>query len=76
MDALGACGYALGVNDYDKEVFNGDIGQIVKIDPLEREVTIQFDRREVVYDFGDWMKSRSLTPSRSTSPRDQNFRRS
>ena len=23
-------------NDYDKEVFNGDIGQIVKIDPLEQ----------------------------------------
>ena len=39
-------------NDYDKDVFNGDIGQIVKIDPVEREVTIRFDRREVVYDFG------------------------
>ena len=40
-------------NDYDKEVFNGDIGQIVKIDPLEREVTVRFDQREVVYDFGE-----------------------
>jgi len=40
-------------NDYDKEVFNGDIGQIVKIDPIEREVTIRFDQREVVYDFGE-----------------------
>jgi exodeoxyribonuclease V alpha subunit len=40
-------------NDYDKEVFNGDIGQIVKIDPVEREVTIRFDQREVVYDFGE-----------------------
>jgi ATP-dependent exoDNAse (exonuclease V) alpha subunit len=27
-------------------VFNGDIGQIVKIDPVEREVTIRFDQRE------------------------------
>jgi exodeoxyribonuclease V alpha subunit len=40
-------------NDYDKDVFNGDIGQIVKIDPVEREVTIRFDQREVVYDFGE-----------------------
>ncbi len=40
-------------NDYNKDVFNGDIGQIVKIDPMEREVTIRFDQREVVYDFGE-----------------------
>lgn len=40
-------------NDYDKDVFNGDIGQVVKIDPVEREVTIRFDRREVVYDYGE-----------------------
>src|SRR5881394_25946 len=40
-------------NDYDKDVFNGDIGQIVKIDPVEREGTIRFDQREVVYDFGE-----------------------
>ena len=40
-------------NDYDRDVFNGDIGQIVKIDPVEREVTIRFDQREVVYDFGE-----------------------
>ena len=40
-------------NDYDKDVFNGDIGQIVKLDPVERELTIRFDQREVVYDFGE-----------------------
>lgn len=34
-------------------MFNGDIGQIVKIDPSEREVTIRFDQREVIYDFGE-----------------------
>src|SRR5207342_1322670 len=28
-------------NDYEKDVFNGDIGQIAKIDPVEREVTIR-----------------------------------
>jgi len=40
-------------NDYDKEVFNGDIGQIVKVDPQEREVTVSFAPREVVYEFGE-----------------------
>jgi exodeoxyribonuclease V alpha subunit len=40
-------------NDYDKDVFNGDIGQVMKIDQIEREVTIRFDQREVVYDFGE-----------------------
>ena len=40
-------------NDYDKEIFNGDIGQIVKVDPMEREVTVRFAPREVVYEFGE-----------------------
>jgi len=40
-------------NNYDKDVFNGDIGQIAKIDLVEREVTIRFDQREVAYDFGE-----------------------
>jgi exodeoxyribonuclease V alpha subunit len=40
-------------NDYDKDVFNGDIGQIEKIDLVEREMTMRFDRREVVYDYGE-----------------------
>jgi exodeoxyribonuclease V alpha subunit len=40
-------------NNYDKDVFNGDIGQITAIDLMEREVTIQFDSRQVNYDFGE-----------------------
>jgi exodeoxyribonuclease V alpha subunit len=40
-------------NDYDKGVFNGDIGQISKIDSGQRELTVRFDRREVTYDFGE-----------------------
>jgi len=40
-------------NNYNKEVFNGDIGQIVKIDPLEQELTVVFAPREVVYEFGE-----------------------
>ena len=37
-------------NDYDKEVFNGDIGTITKVDVEERELTVLFEEREVVYD--------------------------
>ena len=40
-------------NDYDKEVFNGDIGRITRIDAESQEVTIAFDGREVAYDFTD-----------------------
>ena len=40
-------------NDYDKDVFNGDIGTIERIDPAEHEVTIRFDERSVKYDFGE-----------------------
>lgn len=40
-------------NDYDKDVFNGDIGFVTEIDPVEREVRIRFDQREVVYDYGE-----------------------
>jgi exodeoxyribonuclease V alpha subunit len=41
------------VNDYKKEVFNGDIGMIEKIDPVEQEVSVRFDERLVVYDYGE-----------------------
>jgi exodeoxyribonuclease V alpha subunit len=40
-------------NDYDKEVFNGDIGRIAAIDTEEQEVTVDFDGRQVTYDFSD-----------------------
>jgi exodeoxyribonuclease V alpha subunit len=40
-------------NDYKKEVFNGDIGTIEKIDPVEQELFIRFDDRLVTYDFGE-----------------------
>jgi len=40
-------------NDYDKDVFNGDIGRIVKMDESEREAVIAFDGREVTYDFNE-----------------------
>jgi len=40
-------------NDYDKEVFNGDIGRIAALRSEDRQVVIVFDGREVIYDFGD-----------------------
>ena len=40
-------------NNYDKEVFNGDIGRITGIEPENQEVTISFDGRDVPYDFTD-----------------------
>ncbi|MDB6173313.1 MAG: ATP-dependent RecD-like helicase [Chthoniobacteraceae bacterium] len=40
-------------NNYDKEVFNGDIGRIKSVNIEEREVTIEFDTRAVIYDFGE-----------------------
>jgi exodeoxyribonuclease V alpha subunit len=40
-------------NNYDLEVYNGDIGEVVKIDPVEQLMTVRFDgERDVGYDFG------------------------
>jgi exodeoxyribonuclease V alpha subunit len=41
------------VNDYEREVFNGDLGVIVAIDSEEQEVRVQFDQRQVTYDYAD-----------------------
>jgi exodeoxyribonuclease V alpha subunit len=40
-------------NDYDKDVFNGDIGRVVKIDEVEQEMMVRFDDRPVKYDFNE-----------------------
>ena len=40
-------------NNYEKEVFNGDIGNIEAIDPIEQEVSIRFDKRLIKYAFGE-----------------------
>jgi exodeoxyribonuclease V alpha subunit len=41
------------VNDYQREVFNGDLGTIVSIDLEEQEVVVQFAERQVSYDYAD-----------------------
>jgi exodeoxyribonuclease V alpha subunit len=40
-------------NNYDKSVYNGDIGIITSISHEESEVVIAYDERLVVYDFGE-----------------------
>ena len=37
-------------NNYDKEVFNGDIGTIVSVDVADRTLAVEFDNRRIVYD--------------------------
>ncbi len=40
-------------NNYDKEVYNGDIGVINNINEQDQEITINFYNRNVVYDYSD-----------------------
>ena len=40
-------------NDYDRDVFNGDLGLIEKINRVEQELVVNFEGRLVEYDFGD-----------------------
>ena len=40
-------------NDYDKEVYNGDIGFVTDVEPTEGELTASFDGRTVTYGFGE-----------------------
>ena len=40
-------------NNYDREVFNGDIGFVTRIDHDEGELTIDIDGRPVLYPFGE-----------------------
>jgi len=41
------------VNDYQREVFNGDLGTISAIDLEEQEVVVRFAERAVKYDYAD-----------------------
>ena len=41
-------------NNYDKEIFNGDIGRITGIDMEKHEVVVSFDGRFVIYDYADF----------------------
>ena len=38
-------------NDYDKDVYNGDVGRIEKVDAGTDEVVVRYEERRVAYDF-------------------------
>jgi exodeoxyribonuclease V alpha subunit len=40
-------------NNYDKDVFNGDIGRIVDIRRDDYEITVTFDGRDIIYESSD-----------------------
>ncbi len=40
-------------NNYDKNVFNGDIGRIVQINNEDRSLVIRFDESEIEYDISE-----------------------
>jgi exodeoxyribonuclease V alpha subunit len=40
-------------NDYDRDVYNGDVGIVRYIDPEEGDLVVAFDGREVSYGFGE-----------------------
>ena len=44
---------AYGANDYERDVFNGDLGLITGIDTEEGTLTVSFEGREVEYGFGE-----------------------
>ena len=40
-------------NNYDKDVFNGDIGHIARVDEEEKQLVVDFDGRRITYDLSD-----------------------
>jgi len=40
-------------NDYNRDVFNGDLGIVEKINRIEQQMVVQFEGRPVEYDFAD-----------------------
>ena len=40
-------------NNYDYDVFNGDIGRVIAIDHIDKKVRIQFPDKQVAYDTAD-----------------------
>ena len=40
-------------NNYDRDVFNGDMGTVAKVDTEEQQLTVTFENQTVTYDFND-----------------------
>jgi exodeoxyribonuclease V alpha subunit len=59
-------------NDYEKDVYNGDIGYISNVDPDDGELTASFDGRTVTYGFGELDSWCRPMPRPSTKARARN----
>lgn len=51
-------------NDYDKEVYNGDIGRLLSLDMVDHRLIVDFDGRPVEY---DWSEADQLTHAYAVS---------
>lgn len=40
-------------NNYDKDVFNGDVGFIEEVDEEDQTLSVSYDGRSVIYEFGE-----------------------
>ena len=49
-------------NNYEKDVFNGDLGWIVDMDPASGELFVDFDGRQSAYDAFDMDELTWLMP--------------
>jgi exodeoxyribonuclease V alpha subunit len=59
-------------NDYDKEVYNGDLGVVSRIDMEEGELVADFDSREITYASASWMSWCSPTRRQFTRAKARN----
>jgi exodeoxyribonuclease V alpha subunit len=41
------------INNYDKDVYNGDIGVITRIDKEDQGITVDYDGKSIIYDYKD-----------------------
>jgi exodeoxyribonuclease V alpha subunit len=60
-------------NDYDMDVYNGDIGTIDDVDPAGGELTATFDGRTVTYGFGELDMLVPAYAARSTKAKARNI---
>jgi exodeoxyribonuclease V alpha subunit len=40
-------------NDYDKDVYNGDIGRVLSLNPVDQTLTVDFDGHQATYDWSE-----------------------
>jgi exodeoxyribonuclease V alpha subunit len=61
-------------NNYDKDVYNGDIGRVAGLDLVDHTLAVDFEGRSVAY---DWSEADQLVLAYAISvhkPRARNFR--